>query len=230
MKRKFAIGDIHGCAKTFAALLKKLQLTTADELYLLGDYFDRGPDTKGVLDKILQLKKDGYSLHCLGGNHEELFLNAFVDYDNLSHWLGNGGWKAMQSFGTFEISEIPQKYIDFVQSLEYYFLVDDYILVHAGLNFRRENPLEDNASLLWIRDWYENIDYEWLGKRIIIHGHTPIERAEIDKQFESMAISQFLNIDNGCVFGTSHPQKPGLGNLVAFNLTERKLIFQEKID
>ena len=65
--RKFAISDIHGCLKSFEALLDKIQLSTSDELYILGDYIDRGPDSKGVIDYIWKLEQEGYAVKCLRG-------------------------------------------------------------------------------------------------------------------------------------------------------------------
>lgn len=74
--KKYAITDIHGCNKTFQALLDKIAFTTADALYLLGDYIDRGPDSKGVFDTIFNLQETGHSVHCLRGNHEAMFLDS----------------------------------------------------------------------------------------------------------------------------------------------------------
>jgi len=70
--RQIAISDIHGCARTFQALLDKIQLSTNDQLYLLGDYIDRGPDSKGVIDTILGLINAGYRVQTLMGNHEKM--------------------------------------------------------------------------------------------------------------------------------------------------------------
>ena len=69
--RRFAISDIHGCARTFEALLDRIAFTSQDELYLLGDYIDRGGDSKGVLDLIFRFQKEGYAVQCLLGNHEQ---------------------------------------------------------------------------------------------------------------------------------------------------------------
>ncbi|MCC6412552.1 MAG: metallophosphoesterase, partial [Saprospiraceae bacterium] len=63
--KKYAISDIHGCNKTFLALLENLDFSKADELYLLGDYVDRGPDSKGVFDTIFRLQSEGYKVQCL---------------------------------------------------------------------------------------------------------------------------------------------------------------------
>ncbi len=92
MERIFAIGDIHGCRKTFEKLLKdKIQLTKEDEIYCIGDYIDRGDDSKGVIDLIINLRTDGYKIKILRGNHEQMMLEAATDKKALSLWLDNGG-------------------------------------------------------------------------------------------------------------------------------------------
>ena len=74
--RTLAIGDIHGCLAPFEALLDWVKPTAGDTVVLLGDYVDRGPDTKGVLDRLIELRKSGLKLVCLCGNHEILMLEA----------------------------------------------------------------------------------------------------------------------------------------------------------
>ena len=75
-KRSFAITDIHGCANTLDALLDQIGLSQSDHLYLLGDYIDRGPRSKEVLDILLALQRKQYPMTVLRGNHEQLFLDA----------------------------------------------------------------------------------------------------------------------------------------------------------
>jgi serine/threonine protein phosphatase 1 len=80
MPRVFIIGDIHGCNKTFRKLvLEKISIRKTDKIYCLGDYIDRGPDSKGVIDFIIQLRKDGFNIHTLRGNHEQLLLESEID-------------------------------------------------------------------------------------------------------------------------------------------------------
>lgn len=228
--RKFAVSDIHGCRQSFEALLDKIAFGQSDELYLLGDYIDRGPDSKGVIDFIWQLQNNGYQAHCLRGNHEELMLTAFEDDEDykMNHWLINGGVATIQSFVTDDGKpDIPDAYFKFAKQLEYYFEVDEYILVHAGLNFKIPNPFTDEVSMLWIRDWYEHIDQKWLGDRIIVHGHTPIAKEEIENQVFKLNKMQALDIDAGCVYVG---KRPGMGNLCAFDLTERVLHFQKNVE
>ena len=222
---RFAISDIHGCLKSFKALLKQIDFSKEDELFLLGDYIDRGPDSKGVIDHIWFLQREGYTIKCLKGNHEEMMLDAFFSSEKQSFWLKNGGWNTMASFGGVSTSDIPQEYTQWLKNLPCYLETPEYILVHAGLNFEKENPLNDEVAMLWIRNWYHKIDEDWLGNRKIIHGHTPTIRPQIQKQLEHINQHTVLDIDCGCVY-----DRAGLGYLIAFNLDEKKLHFCPNVD
>lgn len=223
--RKIAISDIHGCNATFEALLQQLELSKEDHLFLLGDYIDRGPSSKQVLDTIFRLMDEGYQVQCLRGNHEEMLLWAYENagYD-LQTFLNNGGEITLASFGAQHPRGIDSRYIDFINNLPYYLESDEYIFVHAGLNFSpRSHPLEDKDRMLWIRHWYPMIDYQWLGKRYIVHGHTPTLSMTINKNFQFFEELKVLNIDAGCVFPMS-----GYGNLCAVDLTGRELYFMSR--
>lgn len=225
---KFAISDIHGCTKTFDALLNKLQFSTRDELYLLGDYIDRGANSKGVIDLIWDLQKEGYTIHCLRGNHEQMLLDALRgDLGSEELWMFNGGVETLQSFGLDTVRDIPLAYIDFFENCHYFLEVDEYILVHAGLNFEHHEPLDNKHSMLWIRRWYEQIDFDWLGNRIIVHGHTPKSSSKIRHLHHNLKNGQVLNIDAGCVFGR---RRVDLGQLCAFDMTNRELFFQKSVE
>lgn len=215
---RYAISDIHGCSKSFKALLEKIDFSKNDTLFLLGDYIDRGPDSKGVLDIIFQLESDGFDVRCLRGNHEQMFLG---DYDSPYRNIGH-----LSIFNAKEKSEIPQQYIKWMKALPYYFETPGYILVHAGLDFESNNPLTECSDMMWIRNWYKQIDREWLGDRIIIHGHTPTPKTTIISQLKQLSTLPALDIDAGC----SISGKSGFNYLVAFNLDDRSLIFQESLD
>lgn len=225
--KKYVISDIHGCCDTFKQLLTKIDIKKEDELYLLGDYIDRGPDSKGVIDHILHLQENDYKVHCLIGNHEMMLLDAYNQRTDEFNWLFNGGHQALESWGVSTIDQIPEKYIDFMNNLAFYLTVDDYLLVHAGFNFRfakkYEDIFNDKDAMVWIRYWYDDIKYDLLGKYQIIHGHTPIEKDYIESQ---KAPQYPINIDAGCVY---YP-RAGLGHLCAFDVTEKKIIFQENIE
>ncbi len=226
--RKFAITDIHGCNLSFHALLDQISLTTADELYLLGDYIDRGPDSKGVLDTILQLKNDGYQLRCLMGNHDEGMLKAPHDGHLFHNWLTNwGGVQTLDSFNAYEWKDIAEKYWKFLAGLEYYIETDGYILVHAGLNFDLPDPFEAQKSLLFIRDWHKDINYDWLGERIIVHGHSPVSPQQTKTFLQNLETQRVIDIDNGCFIGNYRAER---GHLCAFDMTNRALFFQKNLD
>ncbi len=224
--RKFAISDIHGCAKTFKALLERISFSTEDELYLLGDYIDRGPDSKGVIDHIWQLQETGYTIRCLRGNHEQMFLHVIDARNELSGFKETLGYvETLVSFGTSNVDHIPKSYINWMKNLDFYLEVDQYILVHAGLNFNAKNPFENKREMIWIRHWYEEIDREWLGDRIIVHGHTPTRQLEIKNSIRQLSEIPAIDIDNGCPF-----ESFGFGNLCAFELGTKAFTFQANID
>lgn len=221
MARVFIIGDIHGCCKTFKKLIReRITIQKSDRVYCLGDYVDRGPDSKGVIDFILELRKKGYKIHTLRGNHEELLLNSVNDKESFLHWTKNGGDKTLASFKINTIKKLKPEYRNFFKRTKFYIETKNFILVHAGLNFADENPLKDKDALLWIRDF--TVDNAYLNGKILIHGHTPKTREQIISQkFESP-----LNLDGGCVF----KKREGYGSLFALNYHERKLIEVKNID
>lgn len=218
---RYAISDIHGCAKTFKALLEKINFTQQDKLFLLGDYIDRGPDSRGVIDHIWKLQSEGYQVHCLRGNHEQMLLDEIA---KINEWY-KGEPATLVSFEVNQNEDIPEKYIDWMKRLDYYFELDDYILVHAGLNFLRTDPLADLKEMMWVRRWYDQIDRNWLGKRIIVHGHTPTKKSAVEKSLKILDHLPVIDIDAGCYYETE-----GFGNLTAFNLDSRELIFQPNLD
>lgn len=220
---RFAISDIHGCLHTFKLLLEKIHFSKADELYLLGDYIDRGPDSKGVIDHIWKLQTTGYTIYCLKGNHEQMMLDALTSLPHRRQWMVHGGRTTMSSFGVQHLSEIPNKYTDWLRALPHYKEIKGYILVHAGLNFSKSNPLDDQTSMLWVRRWYDLVDREWLNGRIIVHGHTPIKRAMIESMLDNLEHLPVIDIDGGCVF-----VEPVYQELCAFDLNDRVLHFQRR--
>lgn len=229
----WVIADIHGQAKTFQALIEdKIQLNSKDTLFLLGDYIDRGKDSKGVIDYIHSLKKKGYQVTTIRGNHEDVLLRCYEQAQALvpqvgfyrleDSWLHYGGKATLKSFGAIEVKDIPAFYIDFLKKTEYYKIVDQYLLVHAGLNFQIENPLSDKLSMMWTKN-FESIP-EKIGYRTILRGHVPVSLQTIEKQIDSNA--SVIYLDNGCY----ETKKTGMGNLVAFELKSRQLLVQKNVE
>lgn len=214
---RYAISDIHGCSRTFRTLVdEQLQLQPSDQLFLLGDYIDRGPDSKGVIDFILELRARGCQVSTLMGNHEAMLLETWEDADFLPQWLGNGGDTTLASFGLKDLRLLPEPYLLFLDQLQYYLELPDYLLVHAGFDFAGGNPLANVEAMLWIRQF--TVDAAFLGDRRIVHGHTPTPASRI-RQNVANPLAQVFNIDGGCVY----KHRPELGNLTALDLDSRQL-------
>lgn len=227
--RRIAIGDIHGCSKTFQVLIEnKIQLNKKDQLFLLGDYIDKGKRSKEVLEYILKLIKNGYSIFPLMGNHEYFILR---DIEFCKVRKGQNQLKdIIESKGLLNVKgEIENRFLKFILNLPYFYELDNFILVHAGLDFNEEFPFEDTSSMIYIRDFV--VDREKIDNKILVHGHTPIGLDEIKKQINTHQINGKINLDNGCVFKndlTKHNKN--LGHLCGLDLDELKLYYVENID
>ena len=229
--RRFVIGDIHGCYRTFKRLVEeKLELKKADHLYLLGDYIDRGPYSKAVLDYIFELQEEGYQLFPLRGNHESTLLDYAVDDIIYMEWhlKKNNGLNLMDN------NQLKVRYLEFFYQLPYYIELDDFLLVHAGFDFEQENPFIDTSSMLWRRGMQEDENFEKAdkflqGRRVII-GHQPVEIDEIEKAIAEKA--RVIPLDNGAVYVKKHKiyDHTKMGKLCAMNLDSYALTFQENID
>lgn len=220
--RQFAISDIHGCLKTLEALLDKVGFSEIDQLFLLGDLIDRGPDSKGVIDLVWRMQNKGYEVYCLRGNHEQMVLNN-LEAEGLSAYLCDVPF--LRSFGARDLTDIPLEYFKWMDELPYYLETEWYFLVHAGIDFLQNDPLDNTYDMMWLRYWYDYLDLDWLGNRVILHGHTPQRREYIEQQFSRLRDFPVLDIDNGCVFRHSN-----LGSLCAFDMTNRELHFMENVD
>ena len=219
--RSFVIGDIHGCYFTLRAMLfEELDISINDQVYFLGDYIDRGPYSKEVLDLIIRLIDNGYNINCLRGNHEQMALEAPLSKSDNENWLTMGGDATLKSFKIKKIEEIDKKYLHFFKSLDYYFELDNFILVHANLNFFAENPFNDLYSMLWSRN--DDVYPDKIGGRKIIGGHTPTALNKINESI----ISNKIKLDGGCVY----KGKKNYGNLCALNLNTLELHVNKNID
>ena len=223
MPNRFAISDVHGCPKSLKALVQRLHLQEGDHLYLLGDYIDRGPGSKEVLDYLISLQEAPFQVTMLRGNHEQLMLDGQTDKQTHELWRRVGGWATLNSMGIGHASELPKKYLDFINDLTYYVKLPDYYLVHGGFNLALPNPFGDPYSMMNLRDFY--VDDAFLEGRKIIRGHVP---TMLNKIRDDLAKSDLpiITIDNGCVYA----EVWGLGNLLAFDLETQSLIVQPCID
>ena len=219
--RRFVIGDIHGCSRTFETLIfQKLKISNQDELYFVGDFIDRGPRSKEVIDLLSNLKEQGFSINPVMGNHESLLINHYYG-ENFKNWQLNGAEATLRSFGIESISELDKKYFDFFLNLPYYIKLDDFIICHAGMNFDETNPFEETYSMLWTRDDY--VDMEKTGGRRLICGHTPhlLEDIKLSLNYNK------IQLDGGCVY---YGRRTGIGYLCAIELNSMKLYIQQNCE
>jgi serine/threonine protein phosphatase 1 len=208
-----AIGDIHGCPQSLDLLLNRIEPTSNDHLLFVGDYIDRGPDSKAVIDRLLDLREE---VPCtfLRGNHEAMMIE-YLDTGAFSLWRMNGGVSTLQSYmdDGSEIT-IPDAHATFVRETKLYHETDDSLFVHAGLKPHLtidENLQEaDEEVLLWERGHLDASELAW--EKPVVCGHTP-QPEPIDRE-------KLILIDTGCVY---HMQ-PGMGRLTAVYLPEREFI------
>jgi serine/threonine protein phosphatase 1 len=238
MNRQWVIPDTHGCLKTLRKLIEdQIQPTVSDTIYLLGDYIDRGPESKGVLDYLMQWPADTATLSLLKGNHEVMLLKAYREPPPKKNWWGRfvqtdtvemqwkqyGGDSTLRSFGVSSAKQIPEQYIDFMASLQPVVVLESYVLVHAGLDFNAPDPLAISEVMWWGNDSIP--DRARIGGRIVIHGHTHLEFGMIEKLMKDPQ-SAVWPLDNGCVY----KRIDGYGKLLALELTTLQLIWQKNID
>jgi len=225
MKNRWVIGDVHGCIKTFRTMVEEeIVPRKEDALFLMGDLIDRGPDSKSVLDFIFRLHNQSLNVITLMGNHEWMLLESMTSREMFSLWMQNRGFTTLHDFGLSPdpesgpraVTQIPARYLDFFERLPLFAETDGFFLVHAGLNPDLKNPEEDKETMLWTRK--ETYPAEFLRRRKLIHGHSPLPLQEIRQRISDPG-TKVYNLDGGCVY----PHIPGYGNLVAWNLDTGEL-------
>ena len=231
MKNRWVIPDIHGHIKTLKSLIEdRIALSKSDVIYFLGDYIDRGPDSKSVIDFIMSLQDSGFDVNCIRGNHEDYCIKAweadqkrFLFHSKIEkEWRKNGANRTLNSFGAKRPRDINKHYIDWMKETKLYIELENHILVHAGCIFKINNPFEDTCSMMWIRDF--KVDKNKTGNKKVIHGHVPVEMSLIDLFLNNNY--DFISLDNGIYY----ENKDGFGNLLAFNIDTNEIIIQPNID
>lgn len=231
---RYAVGDVHGCYKTLVRLLDhNLRISKNDEVYFVGDYIDRGPSGRQVVDFLMERQQQGYQFYMVRGNHEEMLIDAWMQQkpDLFMLWMLNGAEETLVSYGIEShyrlgeaaLNELPENHIDFLRKLPHYIQLDDYLIVHAGINFSAKDPFQDTRSMVWCRDCTN--DLKKSGNRIIVAGHTPTPLYGIRKSLNRKRTSM-INIDAGCVY----KDYTDMGNLVALDLDALSLHWETNID
>ncbi|MHA1599362.1 MAG: metallophosphoesterase family protein [Alphaproteobacteria bacterium] len=215
--RIYAIGDSHGCVAKLIALHKAiLEDCSAAEpgapikrrvAVYLGDYVDRGPDTRALLDLLIEVPLAGFESIHLQGNHEAMIRDVLDGTGDPLLWLGNGGTATLRSYGVDMAvlrepasrgslsdalaAQVPAAHRCFLAGLRLSHIEGDYMFVHAGVNPSRPLDAQEAKDLLWIREPFLNATGD-LGK-MIVHGHTPAPAPQVR--------ANRIGIDTGACYG-----------------------------
>ena len=214
-----AIGDIHGCLKSIEALWASITEYKDAKFIFVGDYIDRGPDSKGVIDFLIKAESER-DCTFLRGNHEQMLLDA-IDHGTIEHWLINGGDSTLLSYGDdLKTSNIPETHLNFFRKTKLYLNTEDYFFSHAGAppNMSIKKSIESpkmHDYFLWGREHLNALETSW--EKTVVFGHTP-RAFPIRKP-------RMLGIDTGCVYN-----QVGYGKLTAVLLPEEKFIEQKSLD
>ncbi len=199
LRKTYAIGDIHGCAPELETLLSRLEISAETLVIFLGDYIDRGFDSRGVIDLIIDLRKR-CEVVALMGNHESMLLDFLEHPESVGagFFILNGGSSTLDNYaGVGGSFEIPQTHIEFLKGLRLFYETPTHFFVHAGVppekKLRDLDPIIDRETLLWIRGPFLTNKESW--DKVIVHGHSPCETPE--------KWPNRINVDTGCVFGRS---------------------------
>ena len=201
--RLLAIGDIHGCRSALRNLLARLNPDHHDRIVFLGDYIDRGPDPRGVVETLLSLRNRVPRCIFLMGNHERMLLDVLAGH-NLPLYLANGGLVTLLAYLDKGRLQLPAAHRDFFNNLQPFHETDKHIFVHAGL--RPGYPLRQQTEndLLWIRDAFLTATADW--SKTVVFGHTPMRKPYFG--------SRRIGLDTGAVYG---------GKLTACDLYTRRI-------
>lgn len=171
--RTLAIGDIHGCNTALTTLLRQVKPGPHDQIVFIGDYIDRGPASREVIDTLLGLEKSGSPVF-LRGNHEVMILEAREDSLKANLWQSYGGLEALYSYGAEYHPDwaqtIPKTHWNFFERTGRYFETDKHIFVHGCLDPELDLSEQPDWLLFWER--FDRLQPHKSGKRIIC-GHTP---------------------------------------------------------
>ena len=201
--RLYAIGDVHGRLDLLAAMHHRIESELEQDqpadwrVIHLGDYADRGPDSKGVIDFLIEAQKRDPRHLMLAGNHDIGFLDFLETPDPDGLFMRYGGVQTALSYGVSLTADaswfgkaetvkrghaalveaVPQSHVDFLRSLTFSVSFGDFFFCHAGI--RPGIPLEQQnpQDLSWIRDIFHN--HPGLYPKIVVHGHTPVPEAEV---------------------------------------------------
>ncbi|SRR6056297_1257846 len=192
--RTIAIGDIHGCLVSLNALLEAVKPTADDVLVALGDYVDRGPDSKGVIDRLL-VQAEECQLIPIRGNHEDMMLAVLGGGEAYNGWLRYGGVDTLESYGfAGDLKVIPESHHRFFDSLLDYHQTDTHIFTHGA--YAADLPMErQSVDVLRWHSLRDGIPDQHQSGRTVVVGHTA------NKDGEILDLGYLVCIDTYCYGG-----------------------------
>jgi serine/threonine protein phosphatase 1 len=204
MTTTYAIGDIHGRLDPLTAAMDHIHAHAAGRphrIIFLGDYIDRGPESRGVIEFLMAAERTG-PITCLKGNHEALMLGALRRPDGgaLPRWLRNGGDATLRSYGTdaHDLSAVPQEHLNWLARLPFLIHDDHRIYVHAGVTPGIPLDRQDEDACLWIREPFLRAPPAAFDRHVV-HGHTPTWAGKPDPS-EPELLPHRSNLDTGAYF------------------------------
>ena len=202
--RIIAVGDLHGNSQPLKELLSRIRVNDRDLIIFIGDYIDRGPETKLVIEELIQLRSFHPNLIFLKGNHEDMMLGAMgfnAVINDVNSWLRNGGTQTLISYG-MNMNDIlllkgigggdkhaggiknslPRSHIEFLTALIPFVETEHFFFCHAGVDpdttlWEGKKNLFD---LLWMRDHIYSDDFAW--EKTVVCGHTPLREVLIKEK------------------------------------------------
>ena len=192
MPRTIAIGDIHGCSDQLVAILRAIDPRSDDTIICLGDYVDRGMDSKGVLDMVIDLSKRCRLIPILG-NHDEMMLRARNSKADFQEWMEFGGIETLASYGESErMGLVPDEHIEFLKACLPYFEMDTHFFVHGNYDPKLPLDQQDGRTLRWL-SLRDSVPGPHCSGKIAVVGHTPQEKV--------LDLGHLICLDTGCGFG-----------------------------
>jgi serine/threonine protein phosphatase 1 len=193
--RTLAIGDIHGCYTALTALLREVRPVRSDQIVFLGDYIDRGPDSRRVIETLLKLQGRCKTVF-LRGNHELMMLDARESFLKADIWQSCGGIETLVSYGAEQRMDwpaaIPDAHWSFIENTTRTFETAKHICVHGCLD--PELDLKDQPDWVLFWEYFEKMRRHKSGKRIIC-GHTPQPKGLIQD------VGYAVCVDTGAAYG-----------------------------
>lgn len=186
--RLIAVGDIHGCVKQLRLVLEAIEPQPDDVFVFLGDFVDRGPDSKGVIDEVIELGKK-CTVYPICGNHEEMVLGAFAGgASDHKFWCKFGGIEMLASYGVDNAQKLPGQHLYFISKCLDYVETDNFIFVHAGCDPNAPLDRQSGEKLRW--DKFPKEPKPHFSGKTVVCGHT-VHPKVLDLGF-------ILCIDTGC--------------------------------